>query len=154
MGNRHAPHRFEDYQRVHDSNMEMLMAEGFVLDQDLRFQPLGNQQIALTGVVRCQGQITVLVEKVLAVRDGTGSSALVQTTAYRYHALIPGVGNILRYENNDHHRFDHVHRYDPIAGDRKGTFQRIESKNDVPTLGEVLRELRDWYEEHADKLTG
>ncbi len=116
-------------------------------------QPLGNQEIAITGAVLCQGQILVEVEKVLAVRSGSGQRALVQTTAYRYHASIPGIGNILRYENSDHHQFDHVHRYDPLRGDLKGTFHRIEQKNDVPTLGQVLRELREWYEENAEKLT-
>jgi hypothetical protein len=151
-GNRHGPQAFNGYQRVHDSNMEMLIAEGFVLDQDLRFQPLGDEQLTLTGVIRCQGQITVIVEKILAVRGGRGASALVQTTEYRYHARIPGVGNILRYENSDQHQFDHVHRYEPLGGDIRGTFQRIENKNDVPTLGDFLRELRNWYEENADKL--
>jgi hypothetical protein len=151
-GNRHGPHRFDHYEKVHDSNMQMLAAEGFVLDDDLRFQPLGDQQIALTGVVRCQGQILVEVEKILEVQSGRGHTAFVQTTAYRYHAQVLGVGNILRYENSDHNQFDHVHRYDPIRGDRKGTFQRIEDKNAVPTLGDVLRELRDWYEANAESL--
>lgn len=152
MGHKRRPHRFADYQHVHDSNMQMLKAEGFVLDDDLRFQPFGDQLIALTGAIRCEGEIIVEVEKMLEVQSGSGHNAFVLTTQYRYHAMLPDGRNILRYENSDHHQFDHVHRYDPSAVDRKGTFQRIQARDDVPTLGDVLRELRSWYEEHADRL--
>jgi len=88
------------------------------------------------------------------IRSGSGPSAFVQTVAYRYHAMIPGLGNILRYENSDHNQFDHVHRFDPLARDRKGTFQQIADKNDVPTLSDVLREVREWYEERAGEIEG
>jgi hypothetical protein len=37
-GDRHGPNRFGDYEKVHDSHMQKLILEGFVLDQDLRFQ--------------------------------------------------------------------------------------------------------------------
>jgi len=43
MGDRHGPNRFLDYEKVHESNMETLKLEGFVLEDDLRFQALGDR---------------------------------------------------------------------------------------------------------------
>jgi hypothetical protein len=132
--------------------MQKLLLEGFVLEEDLRFVALGNRQILLIGTVTCHGNILIEVEKRLAVLSGDGPRALVQTEAYRYNAHAVGLGNIMRYENSDHRKYDHAHHYDVFSGDKEGTFRRIEEKNDVPTLADFINEVRDWYEANAERL--
>jgi hypothetical protein len=138
--------------------MDDFLLEGFVLEEDLRFEDLGDRIITITGTIRCLGGIVVEVEKALTVLDGEGPSATVQTFLYRYHAWIANQRNILRYENTDEHRnfIDHVHRYDTLGDGREVSVEEILEEKNIPTLADVLSELRDWYyanDEVIAKLT-
>lgn len=124
--------------------MQRYLREGFVLTENLRFEHLGNGFVALVGTIDCLGGVVLEVEKLLRVLDGEGADALVQTQRYTYHAHVAGLGNILRYDSPhpDHNKFHHVHRY-PFPAD--GADEVIELNwEQVPTLGEVIEELREW----------
>lgn len=111
----------------------------------------GEPHLTLSGTLACMGNIVVEVEKLLRVVEGSGASAMVQTIEYRYHARIPSLGNILRYESPHGHRpYHHVHRYDVFSGDREGTVEDV--AGDWPTLGDELGELRDWCYENYSRL--
>ena len=152
MGDKHGPNRLEKYLRVHDAHMQRHKDSGFVLDDGLSFNPLGRGYILLSGSVRCAGNIELEVRKVLAVRNGSGFAATVESVEYSYNAKVVGVGNIVRYDSPHKHRPEHhVHRFD-VLGKRKE--ERIETipGRDWPTLGEVIQELDDWYRENFQAL--
>lgn len=160
MGDKHGPNRFDRYQEIHETVMERLRKEGFILSDNLEFRVLGNGLIELEGLIECLGGIRVEVDKLIEVISGDGPDALVQTARYSYNASLAGRGNILRYDNPhkdrggdspDHHKDHHVHRYDVFVGDRSGTVA-VHGPDGWPTLGEVLCELRDWYYANIDRL--
>ncbi len=121
--------------------------------------------ILLVGDIGCLGNILITVEKYLAIvtPDATPAEVLdgdhdvvVQTIAYAYHASVRGHGAILRYDNNHpwprHADDHHVHRCDwRYPDDDPG---RVEWVGEArwPTLGEVVREVMDWYYDNRDQL--
>jgi len=60
---------------------------------------------------------------------------------------------ILRYDSPvDHRPFHHKHVFDPF---RAGVELRVEQFDDMdmtPTLGDVIKELQDWYWEHEVEI--
>jgi hypothetical protein len=125
--------------------MRRFVDEGFVVDDGLAFEPLPGGFL-LSGEVECLGHIVLEVTKVLTIVGGTTRDPVVQTTSYTYNARIRGVGNILRYcsAHADHNSDHHVHRYDVVRGDRRGT-TTLHGAPGWPTLGDVMAEIRDWY---------
>ena len=153
MPGKHGSNRFENYQSVHQKRMQDFLLEGFVLEEDLRFQAIGRRSIVLYGSIRCLGGIVLEVEKELQVLDGAGPTARVQTRTYRYHAWLPARHNILRYDSPHAHRpYHHVHRFDALGTGREVSIDPIEDEAAIPTLSEVLDELRDWFYRNADTL--
>lgn len=57
MGDKHGPNRLDRYQEIHETVMERLRKEGFILSDDLEFAVLGNGVIELKGLVECLGGI-------------------------------------------------------------------------------------------------
>ena len=161
---KHAPARFRSYIAAHDRHMVQLRSTTFVGADSLRLiaQP---SLILMVGDIGCLGNIRVTVEKYLAivtpkatpseVLDGDHDIA-VQTIAYAYHASIADYGAILRYDNNHpwprHADNHHVHRCD--WRDRDDDSGRVEwiGADRWPTLGDVVREVMDWYFVNRDEL--
>jgi hypothetical protein len=106
------------------------------------------------GAVTCLGGVALEVNKVLAILGGDGADATVQTVAYTYHAHVAGRGNIFRYDSphSDHNQFHHVHRYH-YDGDGGDQVTELDWEQ-VPTLAEVIEELREWVYQRWDRLPG
>ena len=151
---KHGPNRLASYIEIHETVMAQLRRGGFVLSDRLRFTAL-RDAIVIAGTISCRGGIGVDVKKRLAVLDGEGADAFVQTVYYKYNVALEDEGNIVRYDSphRTHRRFHHVHRYDVLEGDTDGVVERV-PEDDWPTLGEVIREAEAWYYDHYDELNG
>lgn len=153
MSDKHAPIPFHRYEAIHEAAMGTF--GGFVEHDGLAFEPIeGTGAIRLHGEIRCVGDITITVEKVLIILEGTDRTALIQTIEYSYNVRLKGVGNIVRYDSphEDHNADHHVHRFDVLNGDRKGT-TKLHGEAGWPTLGEVIAEARAWYWENYEKVS-
>ncbi len=134
--------------------MGQFRAQGFIILDDLEFAPDGFGIISVKGRVNCQYGLCVDVTKLLEIVEGDGAAALVQTFAYSYCAVLSGVGNVFRYDSAHatHNEDHHVHRYDVLNGDTRGT-TTIHGVDRWPTLGEVVEELRGWAADHSEALS-
>jgi hypothetical protein len=144
--------------------MGQLRATGFVGADSLRLvaQP---SLLLMIGDIGCLGNISISVEKYLAIATpkATPSDVLdgahdvnVHAILYAYHAAVRGHGMILRYDNNHpwrgHADEHHVHRGDwRNSGDDSGRVDWVGADR-WPTLGDVIREITDWYYVHRDEL--
>ena len=83
-----------------------------------------------------------------------GEEPRVKTTGYSYSAILSGYGSVFRYgsPHPDHNQFHHVHRYRPLEGDVHGAVSAIDPPDEWPTLGEVMRELSEWYDAHVERI--
>ena len=153
MPGKHGPNRLAKYLRVHDAWMAELLHEGFVMEDRCTFTFLPST-ILLTGTILCLNSVTIEVEKELAVLGGTGMNARVRTRRFRYHAWVRGTYNILRYESahENHRPLPHKHVYNTFGDGREAEVIDLAAENDIPTLGEVIRELQTWHSEHAARL--
>ena len=114
---------------------------------------MGNGEIAIEGELECVGEFAIDVLKTLRILSGSGPTARVQTDSYSYNASLRGIGNVFRYDSpHPHYPHHHVHRYDVLNGDTRGTVTAIEEEENRPTLGQVIDELRDWYYDHFDAV--
>ena len=152
MPRKHGPNRLANYIAVHESWMETLLAEGFVVEDKCAFTFLPSI-ILLEGTIVCIGGVTIEVKKEIAVIRGRGLNAQVQARMFRYHAWVRGVRNILRYESTHEHRpHPHMHVYNTFGDGREAEVVDLLEEDDIPTLGEVLRELQAWHHEHAVRV--
>lgn len=132
--------------------MATLLEEGFAIQDDCRFTFLP-RAVVLEGQVVCLGSVTLEVSKQLEILTGRGVAAMVQTRSFSYHAWVRGRYNIFRYDSaHDHRRFPHKHIYDTFGFGKELDVTELTSEDDVPTLTEVIRELRDWYQANAGRL--
>lgn len=152
MPGKHGPNRLANYITVHEGAMADLVDEGFVIEDRTEFTFL-SKAILLRGPVICLDWITLDVDKEISVLDGRGNTARVQTTRFRYQAWVRGVHNILRYESPHEHRpRPHKHVYNTFGDGRELEVLDLEGEDDVPTLGEVVRELQAWHAENAARI--
>ena len=81
-------------------------------------------------------------------------NAWVQTRSFRYHAWVRGSHNILRYESaHEHHRERaHKHVYDTFGYGGETDVIELPTEDEIPTLGDVLSELRGWHLMNARRL--
>ena len=144
----HGPNRLSNYLETHETILRRFVDSGFVTHNTL-VTTIGATEVRIEGTLECAGDIRLDVEKTLAVLEGEGLNALVQTVFYRYNASLP-IGNILRCDSPhaDHNQFHHVHRFDVFEGDVFGTI----SEGEWPTLGEAIQELQDWYYRNLERL--
>lgn len=151
---KHRATYLSQFAKAHHNVLAQLVREGFVdEDHGLEFEAVPGG-LVLEGILDCaDGAITVEVQKFVAyVLEA--DDPLVETRSYRYHVALRGVGNIVRYESphETHNRAHHVHRYDLLAGDRGGEVRFLHDEEDVPTLGEVIEEARQWYWTNLEAL--
>ncbi len=142
--------------------MARYVDQGFVLADGLTWrnfpQTFGSGEILVEGTILCASGVRVEVTKTLQILDGAGQTAIVQTVAYSYSAVLTGTGNIFRYcsphpdDEAPHHPHHHVHRFNVLADDDRGTIDLVGDDEDWPTLGEVLGELRGWCADNAERL--
>jgi hypothetical protein len=150
---KHRRQRFDRYIAIHETVMSQFRDQGFVRGDTLAIEDLGSGVIGITGRIECAEGTYIAVEKLLAIADGEGATALVETVAYSYSAVLARVGNIFRYcsPHDDHNEDHHVHRFDVRAGDMSGTLT-FHGRGGWPTLGEVIEELRGWVADNAEWL--
>lgn len=148
-GAKHGPNRLSKYLDIHNTVMQQFIDEGFVLADELILSDLGDGQFLLEGCIRCQAQLRIDVSKRLSIAGHRNGELLVQTTGYSYSAILGGHGSVFRYDSPhaDHNQYHHVHRYGILDGDVHGIVSPVPT-DDWPTLGQVMRELGDWY--HAN----
>lgn len=140
--------------------MEKPRASGFVGADTLSFEELaGAAGVFLSGEIACKGQIVISVEKFLAVLEGEGPTALVQTEWYSYNVFVRGWHNILRYDNQHprllypgHPDPHHKHEFDWRSGEENRDSPKWVGEEGWPTLGEVIREVERWYWQNRSDL--
>jgi hypothetical protein len=126
--------------------------EGFVAEDQCEFAFLPGRLLLVGRILRLDG-IVLEVEKEIAILAGEGMTARVQTATFRYHAWIRGEHNILRYESPHGHRpAAHKHVYNTFGDGLEAEVLDLNREDDIPTLGDVLRELQSWHEENASRI--
>ncbi len=159
MAGKHAPIEVGKYFEIHAAAMRALERAGRVLRgcDGLTVEPVA-RGLLMSGRIQCAGGITIDVAKRLAILDGEGESAIVQTAAYTYHVMVDGLGNLLRYcgphddeAHPGHKPFHHKHSYDVLRDDVEGTVATVDAET-RPTLAEVITEACAWYYEHAAEI--
>jgi hypothetical protein len=148
---KHAPCRQETYLNVHEAVMQQYRDSGFVSHDTLEVSVIPNIGWVLEGEIACRGNIVVSVRKLLTFmpRD---SDFDVQTEKYSYNVRVADAGNIFRYDNqhtHEGHADSHHKDIYKFPGDDKLDVQWV-GTDDWPTLGDVLKEARDW---HADNYS-
>jgi hypothetical protein len=148
---KHGPNRLESYLQVHESYMATFREEGFVVHDGCDFTFLG-EVILLEGTISCLDGITIEVRKEIGVLSGRGGAARVQTRSFCYHAGLRGGEGILRYDSPHGHRpYHHKHIYGTFGDGREIAIEELRD-DEIPTLGDVIRELQAWHQEHAVRL--
>jgi len=132
--------------------MEDLHAEGFVIHDGCVFTVLPST-VVLEGTVACLDGIALEVRKEIRVLRGSGLAAEVQTELFKYHAWVRGRYNIFRYDSAHRHRpFPHKHVFDTFGFGGETAVIELRGEDAIPTMAEVIRELRVWHEQHAANL--
>lgn len=136
--------------------MDQFRSRGFVGDDSLQLDFVGSDVLTIQGEISCRGMIVIRVQKDLAVLEGEGWEAEVQTYQYRYNAFVRGKHNILRYDNTHkypgHSDTHHKHVYDVNTGKQLPGSPQFVGHGNWPTLGEVIGEVEHWYWEHSTSL--
>lgn len=132
--------------------MTKLLDEGFVIEDECAFTFL-REAVVLEGRIICLDSISLDVRKEIAILSGSGMNARVQTRMFRYQAWVRGAHNVLRYDSAHPHRpYAHKHVYNTFGDGREVEIVELRTDEDVPTLGEVIRELHDWHSANASRL--
>ncbi len=82
----------------------------------------------------------LLVAKDLDIRTNARNQIEVRGLSYRYHAYVPGSGNLLRYDNS--HAFDEFHRHEYVFPTEDQQPLQVLAREEFPTLIEVLDEVQ------------
>ena len=95
--------------------------------------------ISLTGVVHCQKDVLLEVEKWFDVRY-FGSTLRVRCHTYAYIGWVRGEHLLLKYHNLHRDRDAYIHRvYDPVSGMQ--VLYEVLQRYQFPTFPEVRDEL-------------
>jgi len=146
--------------------MAKFVDDGFVLHDGLEWLAFGDGFLQLCGVIDCDGGVSIDVRKTLVLLTDEDADSVVQTVKYAYAAKVAGVRTIFRYcsPHESHNKEHHRHEYDvfgtglqicqkkkcPVEAEAVPLF--ISDEAAVPTLGQVIEELRSWYHEHVDDV--
>jgi hypothetical protein len=116
---------------------------------------VGRGIFLMEGQVSCLGGLICTVGKWIETVDASDAeNPRVQTFHYNYNVNVSGMGNLFRYDNADHHGHqDPHHRHACDWRTSKATKPPEWIGEDRwPTLGDVLREMSDWYWERKGDL--
>jgi hypothetical protein len=156
-GNPHDWNTLDNYLHVHARYMELHLASGFVIADDLAFEFRDDPSaLVIRGRIQCRHGLFVDVDKTLVVREQRGR-VLVRTVDYAYHAGIAGAEDrpIFRYDNahsyEGHADAHHKHRFD------HKTWTPIDppvwvGEADWPHLSDVINELLGWWNDTGQRL--
>ena len=109
--------------------------------------------VVVSGDIACLGSIVLQVKKEVDVLYHGAANPRVQTRSFSYNARVRGHHNILRYDSpHDHRPHPHKHIYDTFGSGDETEVVTLLKQSDVPTLGEVIRELQEWYLMNAGSL--
>ncbi len=141
-GDPHDWNPLENYVFLHDKHLN---EHPLVLpDSELRVTFIENQSgphdlIVMEGEIYCANGICLEIKKVGDVERS--SAQRVRMWLYRYNASLPGVGNVLRYDNQ--HRSNnnvyHRHVFDIRTGEQ--TDYRELTRQEFPVMHQILDEL-------------
>ena len=133
--------------------MRDLIESGFVIEDSCSFT-FAEKWFLLTGQIICLAGLIIEVEKRVGILSGKGPSARVKTQSFTYHTWIRGGNNIFRYCSADppHRPNPHKHIFEPFDGGKESNVIELVDEEDIPTLGEVIVELRDWHAENFVQL--
>ena len=142
---RHGWNSLENYQIIHETRLNnhpfldpdrphTVEFSYFELDDGLIVQ--------VAGEVFCLHNVTLEVEKYLETEDRAGR-IYVRGLSYRYNARVRGRHNVLRYDNGHDLNEYHRHVWDIRTGEER-EFSII-SRNEFPTLGEILDQLEGMF---------
>ena len=135
--------------------MQSLRDASFIEADTIEVVPYPPKSFRMVGQIGCKGNIILNVDKLLA-RIDDGDDPFVQTVMYSYNASIRNGHNIFRYDNqhtrHDHPDSHHKHAFYVRTGDELESSPFWIGAAKWPTLGEVLRELMQWHEQHYDLL--
>lgn len=150
---KHGPNKLDNYLQIHETVMERLLRDGFVLADNLEFIAVRGY-LYLTGLIECLGGLRMQVRKEIRIWEDVGGP-MAQTESYSYNAYLPDGSNIFRYDSPHptHNQEHHVHRYNPFGAEplrNQLTFLLHEAER--PTLGEAISELEAWYWKNYEKL--
>lgn len=131
-----------------------LLQDGFVVRDETTFTTLP-RVLLLEGAVLCLDGICLDVQKQISVLDGQGHTAWVQTTQFTYQAWLRGGGTIFRYCSPHGHRpYVHKHIYNPFGDGHELQVLELRTEDEIPTLREVIEELRTWHGQNITRLAG
>jgi hypothetical protein len=149
---RHGPNTLRNYVATHETIMEQFFREGFVESDALELVAAGSGVLLMNGTISCKGGLVCTVEKWMeTVGAPDRENPRIQTFRYSYNVSVSGLHNLFRYDNADHHGHEdshHRHAFDPETGAQAPGSPEWIGAARWPTLGEVLREMSDWYWEH------
>lgn len=135
--------------------MQSLRDASFIDTDTIEVVPYPPKSFRMVGQIGCKGNILLTVDKLLA-RIDEGDDPLIQTVVYSYNASIHNGHNIIRYDNQhsrmDHPDAHHKHVFDVRTGDEVEGSPYWIGIAKWPTLGDVVRELMQWHEQHYDLL--
>lgn len=152
MPGKHGPNWLRNYVEVHERWMANFLSEGFVIDDQCGFT-FQQTAVVVGGDIVCLDGIVIQVDKQLDVLDSGTGNPRVRTGRFSYNARVRGRHNILRYDSPHVHRPQpHKHSYDTFGTGDETSVVDLVNESDVPTLGEVIRELEEWHQENAARL--
>jgi hypothetical protein len=152
-GDPHGWNDLDNYLNVHDAWLRQFHGY-FLLENRLTLDVLGPATLVIRGRLHFVGDLFIDVDKTLEIN----ALNQVRTVRYSYHAGIAGRADrpIFRYDNAHPHpgHIDehHKHLFDlqtwreikpPVCVTRAGW----------PTLGQVIEELFEWWEETGQFLS-
>mgnify|MGYP001611148168 CR=1 FL=1 len=149
---RHGWNSFDNYRSVHENRLSRHTFLDPEKPHTVTFNFLrvgGDLVIQIVGEIFCLGGIVVEVEKYLETYEAPSGQIFVRGFSYRYNAYLPGKHNLLRFDNG--HSFDEYHRHEWDWATGKETERCIITRNEFPTLGEVLDELERQYWQHVGR---
>jgi hypothetical protein len=153
---RHGANALKNYVETHETVMEQFRREGFVESDTIDLVSAGNGLFHMEGEIRCLGGLVCTVEKWLETVDATDiGNPKIQTFRYSYNVSVSGMHNVFRYDNADHYRHadaHHRHAFDWQTGAQTPGSPAWIGKERWPVLGDVVREMSDWYWGHEAVL--
>ena len=151
MAGKHGATWLDSYIDIHEKNLLQLEKRGYVVENDLVLEPVGDDYW-IRGFVRCRDGIWVKVNKELVTVETRSGRKKVQTRTYNYHAHHDLLGPLFRYDSShgDHKDYHHKDIYSPLTDVPKNHIE-LDWEN-VPHLSEVIDEAVEWYDANRAEI--